>query len=552
IAGGKIGESDTNSPANINTKAIVTQVGSIAARSGTGIYIQELDALSIESISNNVVQVNFRGNTTDRTQVLEDLTTTNNGPVKLQSLAGSITVNAGTTGTNGITAHGTGDILLQTLSNGTIVANAMIQSGSGNISLSSREALVLEDRIRTSGPGSIVLESQGSITLGATSTFTTNNANLGVFAGGDVRIGSINAGTGQVYLQASGDIKDSDSSANSTNVVASAAAMRAGGKIGNSDTGSSSGSINRNAIGTQVSGLAAQSATGIYIQETDGLTIDSVSVSSSQVNFNSTRTALSQVLEDLTTTNNGPVKLQSLAGSITVNAGTTGTNGITAHGTGDILLQTLSNGTIVANAMIQSGSGNISLSSREALVLEDRIRTSGPGSIVLESQGSITLGATSTFTTNNANLGVFAGGDVRIGSINAGTGSVLLASGGNISEINPSTTATQIVAQNLSMRASGRIGDSDLMNSTFDNNRNAIIINATNLAARASDSIYIQDKGVITVDRISTRLTQVEFNSTTTDRSEVIEDLSTTANNGNIKLQSLAGDITINAGTPGT
>jgi hypothetical protein len=258
------------------------------------------------------------------------------------------------------------------------------------------------------------------------------------------------------------------------------------------------------------------------------------------------------VLEDLTTTSNGPIKLQSLAGSITVNAGTAGTNGITANGTGDILLQTVGNGTIVANAMIQSGSGNVTLSSRESLVLEDRIRTSGPGSIVLESQGSITLGASSTFTTNNTNLGVFAGGDIRIGSINAGTGSVLLASGGNILEINPSTTATQIVAQNLSMRATGRIGDSDLSNLTFDNNRNAIVIDATNLAASAGDSIYIQDKGVVTVDRISTSLSQVAFNSTTSDRSEVLEDLTTTANNGNIKLQSLAGDITINPGTPGT
>ncbi|MFN7208267.1 MAG: beta strand repeat-containing protein, partial [Planctomycetota bacterium] len=386
IAGGKIGESDTNSPANINTKALVTQVGSLAARSGTGIYIQELDALSIESISNNVLQVNFRGNTIDRTQVLEDLTTTSNGPIKLQSLAGSITVNAGTIGTHGITANGTGDVLLQTLSGGNINANAGILSGTGHITLDAAGTLTSTSSIQTGGAGSVFLSSLASTSI---ASLSTAGGNVQVLSGGDLTLGSINAGNGQVYLQASGDIKDSDPSSNSTNVIAGVLAMRAGGKIGDSDTGSSSGSINRNAIGTQVSGLAAQSASGIYVQEADGVTIDTVSVSSQRVNFNSTRSAQSQVLEDLTTTSNGPIKLQSLAGSITVNPGTAGTNGITANGTGDILLQTVTNGTIVANGMIQSGSGNITLSSRDSLVLEDRIRTSSTGSIVLESQGSI-------------------------------------------------------------------------------------------------------------------------------------------------------------------
>ncbi|MFM8399051.1 MAG: hypothetical protein ACKOAH_14565, partial [Pirellula sp.] len=192
----------------------------------------------------------------------------------------------------------------------------------------------------------------------------------------------------RVYLQATNDIRDADSLSNSTNVTASALAMRAGGKIGSSDTDAAS-STNRNAIGTRVTTLAAQSSTGIYIQESDGVTIDLVNVSVDRVNFNSTKTAQSQTLEDLTTTNNGPVKLQSLTGNIVVNPGTTGTNGISANGTGDILLQALAGG-IVANANIESGSGDITLSSQDALVIGNRIRTAAPGSIVLESQGSVT------------------------------------------------------------------------------------------------------------------------------------------------------------------
>ncbi|MFM7927076.1 MAG: hypothetical protein ACKO9Q_05130, partial [Pirellula sp.] len=64
------------------------------------------------------------------------------------------------------------------------------------------------------------------------------------------------------------------------------------------------------------------------------MTIDLVNVSVDRVNFNSTKTTQSQTLEDLTTTNNGPVKLQSLTGNIVVNPGTTGSNGISANGTG--------------------------------------------------------------------------------------------------------------------------------------------------------------------------------------------------------------------------
>jgi hypothetical protein len=216
--------------------------------------------------------------------------------------------------------------------------------------------------------------------------------------------------------------------------------MRAGGKIGDSDTGSSSGSINRNAIGTQVSGLAAQSASGIYIQETDGLTIDTVSVSSQRVNFNSTRSAQSQVLEDLTTTNNGPIKLQSLAGSITVNAGTTGTHGITANGTGDILLQTLSGGNINANAGILSGTGHITLDAAGTLASSGPIQTGGSASIYVLSGSNASV---ASLSTGGGNLQILSGGNLTLGSINAGNGQVYLQASGDIKDSDPSSNSTE-------------------------------------------------------------------------------------------------------------
>ncbi|MEI6527934.1 MAG: hypothetical protein WCP62_18045, partial [Planctomycetota bacterium] len=304
-ATGKIGDSDTNAPVNTNRNAIGTQVATLAAQSASGIYVQEADGVTIDSVTVSTDRVNFNSTRTSQSQSLEDLSTTNNGPVKLQSLSGSIVVNPGTAGTNGITANGSGDILLQTVSSGTIVTNAVVQSDFGHITLLSKDALNIVDLLRTGAPGTIYLSSDSDVEINTLNT----NTNLQIISGSNLTLGSINSGTGRVYLQASGDIKDSDSNTNSTNIIASAVAMKAGGKIGDSDTNAPV-DTNRNAIGTQVTTLAAQSANGIYVQEADGVTIDSVAVSTDRVNFNSTRTGQAQSLEDLSTTNNGPVKLQ--------------------------------------------------------------------------------------------------------------------------------------------------------------------------------------------------------------------------------------------------
>ncbi|MFM7927404.1 MAG: hypothetical protein ACKO9Q_06780, partial [Pirellula sp.] len=145
-------------------------------------------------------------------------------------------------------------------------------SGTGNITLDASGALTANAGIQTGGSGAIYLTSGSNATI---QSISTGGGDLQLLSGDTLTLGSIDAGTGRVYLQATNDIRDADSLSNSTNVTASALAMRAGGKIGSSDTDAAS-STNRNAIGTRVTTLAAQSSTGIYIQEADGVTIDLV------------------------------------------------------------------------------------------------------------------------------------------------------------------------------------------------------------------------------------------------------------------------------------
>jgi hypothetical protein len=234
--------------------------------------------------------------------------------------------------------------------------------------------------------------------------------------------------------------------------------MRAGTRIGNSDTGQSNVDLNRNAISTRVDRLAAIGATGIYLQEQDGVTIDRISTTIQRVNFNSTSAGLQQNLEDLTTTSNGPILLQSLAGDIRVNSGTAGTSGISAQGAGNVLLQTLNSGTIILGADILSGSGNITLASKDALTIDQRLKTSGPGSLYLVSQSDLSIAA---LNTNNTNLRAQAAGNLFLGNIQAGTGVVSLQAGQNISEDQSMSHPVHVTGSKLTMIAGGKIGESD-------------------------------------------------------------------------------------------
>ncbi|MCY3013703.1 MAG: hypothetical protein NT171_03225, partial [Planctomycetota bacterium] len=535
-AGVRIGNSDTSqSNVDLNRNAISTQVDKLAATAASGIYLQEQDGVTIDRMSTTIHRVNFNSSTVGLTQTLEDLTTTSNGPILVQSLAGDIRVNPGTAGSPGISAHGTGNVLLQTVNSGTIVTGADIRSGTGNITLSSKGALTIDQRLKTSGPGSLLLVSQSDLFIQA---LDTNNTNLRAQAAGDLFLGNIQAGTGNVSLQAAQNISENASLSNPVHVTGSKLTMIAGGKIGDSDIASPA-NINTKAIITQVGSLAARSGTGIYIQELDGLTIESVSNTVEQVNFRGDTTARSEVLEDLTTSSNGPIKLQSLAGSITVSAGTIGSNGITAGGTGDILLQTLSAGDITANARILSGTGHITLDSAGVLRATSGIQTGGSGGVFLSASSNTSV---ASVLTAGGNVQVYSGGELSLGSINAGTGQVYLQASGDIKDSDSTSNSTNITASVLAMRATGKIGDSDLSSPVSSINRNAIGTQVAILAAQSASGMYIQESDAVTIDTVSVSSQRVNFNSTRSTQTQVLEDL-TTSNNGPVKLQSLVGSI---------
>jgi hypothetical protein len=197
----------------------------------------------------------------------------------------------------------------------------------------------------------------------------TNDSNLWVQAGRDLVLGSIQAGTAGVYLDAQQDIVNGAIVPVINVSTRGVLAMRAGSEIGE--------------IFTQVDTLAAVAADRITITEIDGVTIGAVQVAVEQVHFNSSQTDRVSVLEDLTTTNGGTIALRNLGGDIVVDSGRLPGTGISADGAGDIVLVTINSGHIILRGDLVSGTGDIALGAKDSVLIGAMIRTSGD--VVLES-----------------------------------------------------------------------------------------------------------------------------------------------------------------------
>ena len=396
----------------------------------------------------DVVRVNFNSTTTSLPEsrtlaTLEDLQTSSNGPIKLVSEDGTVTIEPGADNTFGVSADGTGNVLLEARGAGSdLIINAAVLSGSGQVTLNAGDDVAQNADVSTGGSrddlcgriqrhggrrerdrhvgrdfnqqrrwqhpsgggwrgrcaagyggcrygrcvdcgGRDILDNNVSGTLASdvaanVATITLDDATG--FAVGDMitlqdadspaETREIISMVGNTLTLASGLNSAFDatttqvSAVNARNVQAGALRLWADavvnndgtqdtttagngvGQIGGADVLNGRPAVNLNAIDVQVTTLAAQSADGIYVIEADSLTVQqSGDIAISQVNANSTITVRTDAsLADLVTSDNGPIKLVSWAGTLTVNDGIAGAingndgQGVSADGTGDVLL----------------------------------------------------------------------------------------------------------------------------------------------------------------------------------------------------------------------
>ncbi len=521
-------------------------------------------------------------------QIGDDLRTGGAGSVYVRSRQDSIRIQDGPdVGSLGITTTN-GDILLQAKLDINIDADIRA-TGTGDIGILAERSIDLASQIGTVG-GKALLEATNDITMAVGTSIASSEAILRTDQG-KIVLALIEADS--IAVHAGTNILDGNLT--STNLRGQAAQLVAGGSIGRSDINGSTNS-NREAIDTELQTLAAQSSDGIYIEEVSGggnLTIANtnavtIAVDASQVNFNSTTASIQRDrsvnhLSDLTTTNNGPIKVVVQNGDLVIRDGADADQvGVVAVGSGDILLEARGNGSDLDSRVdILAGGGHISLLAENSVTVGRNLSTNQSGTILVQARnGSVAINPTPLTGTSvlEANLGDVVVqakqnvtvapqslirsrsdvllqaelGAVSLGRINAER--IAVQAGGDILNLNINNTPN-IQATELKMIAGRSIGQSDLQ-ALDSENRNAIIVEVERLASQSADGIYLRHTtlaSTLTIGNVgdySVEVERVEFNSTTTNTPTKIgslDDLTTTAN-GPIKLVVDGSNLTITDG----
>ncbi|WP_324726004.1 hypothetical protein [Actomonas aquatica] len=525
------------------TTHIETLVTTLTARATSGgIYLTETDSLTIDDVAVTIQQVDTDATIDPVTDVTQSdvMTTAGDGDIILVT-GGDLLINDGTAATDdtGISADGAGDILLSTT--GTITSNVDITSGTGHITLVASDSISLTDSadIRTGGTGTINLEATtGSITQDDNSRIISDTGEVRLVADIDIVLGGITTNTDASLTATTGSITDAGDVSGGEDIIASGLRLVAGLGIGGANTH----------IETAVTTLTARATSGgIYLTETDSLTLDDVAVTIEQVDTDATTDSVTDATQSdvMTTAGDGNIVLVT-GGDLLINDGTAATDdiGVQADGAGNILLSTT--GTITSNVDVNSTTGHITLVASDSISLTDSadIRTGGTGTINLEATtGSITQDDNSRIVSATGDIRLFANVDITLGGITTGVNASLTATTGSITDAGDAAGGEDVIAAGLRLVAGLGIGGATTHLET----------QVTTLTARAtSGGIYLTETDALTIDDVAVTIEQVATDATTATVNDATQsDVMTTAGDGDIILVT-GGDLMINDGTAAT
>jgi filamentous hemagglutinin family protein len=477
---GSVGES---------SNALSIAANTVAALARDGIFLLEADDVTVGQVGTTGVervQMNASTTMTIEESQLSDLSTTSNGAIVLQTTDGSITVDDGTTNNDGlgVNANGSGNVLIEAQGTGqNVTLNAGVTSGTGNISVIAPNAVSQtsdEADITTTG-GTIDVEAGGAITMASNALANSNGGDVRYVAGTDVTLGQLNAGTGNIRVEAQNGNIISNTLANFRDFLASGLQLLAG--VGVGQTG--------NEIDTSVTTLAASAGSGgIQVTEVDGITIDTVTTTIQRVQSNGTPVASPQSLSDLTTTNSGTVNLDATNGSIQINDGDGNNQGINATGA-------------VALTTAETGSQITAGSTAAIVTTGDDVALSAPGTIAVAD-------ITTTSTTGN-------GGNVTItpATGSASTGNIDTSSNsGNGGDVAINTQTQTITTGDIDARStSGGAGGDVVLNTVTDTTMFPALVGVTDTA----DTDNAGDGGDVTITTLGPVVQTGNINTSSTN-----------------------------------
>jgi len=465
-----------------------------------------------------------------------DLTTGNNGSVVLELTAGDLTLNGGLAGdaaNQAVTTHGSGNILLNLP--GALIAGADISSGSGHVTVVADGAVTFNTTadVTTTLEGTIYVESTTStLTMSDNSLFSTGNGDVILKANQDLTLGGVST-TGDVGIVATlGSILDGGDTYR--DVIADGLLLNAGLSIG----------LSSNALDLSVDSVSAVAANGgIFLKESNGLTVGDTSAAIQLVGSDSTTTAISiSAQSDLRTlAGNGSIIVEVAAGNLTLEDGTATLAGtvVSAHGTGNILLQTL-DGSLSAYADILTSGGNVSMLSTGAIALSDdvSITTELGGSLTLISEsGTITQNIGGTLSAFNGDIILEADGTISISGITTGGNVGIISTNGSI--LDNEAARRNIIADALLLRA----GD------TIASGSNPIETAVNTVSAVALDGgVFLLELDAVTVTSTGAETLVVLADDSTELKTLDTQSGLSASTSGSIVLRNASDNITVAAG----
>ncbi len=409
----------------------------------------------------------------------------------------------------GLVDAGAGDVTLDS----TGAVNSVTDDGTADI-----EGATINLTAAVGGIGtSSVLDVTASTALNA-DTDAGDDSNISIDSIGDLPVGLIAAGAGNVTLDSTGNISDgaADGAADVTGADLNATAQ---------------GGIELDTTVTTMT-LDAQAAGHIDIDETDGVTLTSITAADGMITIDTGGATNITSVVSSTDDDANDITITASAGDIEVDTVTTG-------GTVSDVILTASAGSITdgdANSTVTADDLNLSAANSIGVTGGNRINTTAvtitadsttDGDIALNETDAVTL---VSITTSDGAVEVISGDDMKVTSvISADTGS------DEAHDVTLTATAGDILLD--SVTADNEAILSADAGSITDNNGSTVNITSVDVDLSAQDEI-----GAIT-----------DFDAETGDAIEIaiagsINNASTTAASSTINL-SQAGSLTISAGS---
>ena len=517
-----------------SSEDVDTHVETLIAENSTsgGIFIHEADDLTVGAGGNGVSTLG------------------GNGAIVIRTVDGTLTA------AEQISADGTGNIRMEAVGEGQdVVLNRMVISGSGNITVIGADAVIQNGAgdIRTGGAGTVDVQAAGGeITMADGAEARTGGGNIRYEAGAGITLGLLDARTagdrtggtltgqgtwGSVSVTANGGgITDVDGDA--VDIYAASLRMSATGDVGTLGAGTT------NAIDTEAITLAARSQTDGQLSILDGTAVTVGSVAALTVNrvgAGGTTAGLADGddIEGLASSAGGSIVLRTTSGTVVVD------RAVSADTSGNILIQ--SQGLLKdvdLNALVASGSGNVSIIASGSVLQDGNIvTTGGSGTLEVSAGGSIVMGDGYRSETGDGNIRLYASENIVAGELLAGLGDVSIhALNGDVTDADGGT-GNDVTSATLRITAGGDIGSgTDPMETTVDT-LSADAAGSGGMFLVNSLSVAVAQVGVVPANRV-----QADGTVANVEDDAGLSDLTTREAGGDIVLVADEGSVLLSDG----